>query len=35
VFYRLADDRVKAMVTLLYGLFCQPDAGGEPPRDRP
>jgi len=27
VFYRLADDRVRAVVTLLYQMFCAPDAG--------
>lgn len=27
VFYRLADERVRAVVTLLYHMFCAPDAG--------
>lgn len=26
VFYRLADDRVRAIVTLLYQMFCAPGA---------
>lgn len=29
VFYRLADGRVKAIVSLLYTMFCEPNPGTE------
>ncbi|GAA2821698.1 sulfite-sensing transcriptional repressor BigR [Aminobacter aminovorans] len=32
VFYRLADERVAAVVSLLYRMFCAPKAGMDPLR---
>lgn len=30
VFYRLSDERVRAVVSLLYTLFCDPDGESKP-----